>query len=44
MAAAPVNLLVDANGNIRWQVQGQKPDLAVLRTQLELVIADPYGD
>lgn len=43
MAAAPVNLLVDANGNIRWQVQGQKPDLAVLRTQLELVLADPYG-
>jgi cytochrome c-type biogenesis protein len=44
MAAAPVNLLVDANGNIRWQVQGQKPDLAVLRTQFELVLADPYGD
>jgi thiol-disulfide isomerase/thioredoxin len=43
MAAAPVNLLVDANGNIRWQVQGQKPDLAVLRTQLELVLAEPYG-
>jgi thiol-disulfide isomerase/thioredoxin len=44
MAAAPVNLLVDANGNIRWQVQGQKPDLAVLRTQLDLVLADPYGE
>lgn len=43
MAAAPANLLVDANGNIRWQLQGQKPDLAVLRTQLELVLADPYG-
>ncbi|MCX4240429.1 peroxiredoxin family protein [Paraliomyxa miuraensis] len=43
MAAAPVNLLVDANGNIRWQLQGQKPDLEVVRTQLELVLADPYG-
>jgi cytochrome c-type biogenesis protein len=44
MAAVPVNLLVDANANIRWQVQGQKPALDVLRTQLDLVLADPYGE
>jgi thiol-disulfide isomerase/thioredoxin len=44
MAAVPVNLLVDANANIRWQVQGQKPAPDVLRTQLDLVLGDPYGD
>ncbi len=44
MSAAPVNILLDANANIRWKLEGQKPDLAVLRTQLDLVIADPYGD
>ncbi|MBL4687056.1 MAG: redoxin family protein [Nannocystaceae bacterium] len=43
-SAAPVNILLDANGNIRWKLEGQKPDLAVLRTQFDLVIADPYGD
>jgi hypothetical protein len=43
-SATPVNMLVDANGNIRWKVEGQRPDPAVLRSQFELVIADPYGD
>lgn len=42
-SATPVNMLLDANGNIRWKVEGQKPDLATLRAQLELVLADPYG-
>lgn len=44
MSAAPVNLLLDANGNIRWKLEGQKPDLAVMRSQFDLVLADPYGD
>ena len=43
MSAAPVNILLDANGNIRWKLEGQKPDLAVLRSQLDLVVNDPYG-
>lgn len=42
-SATPVNMLLDANGNIRWKAEGQKPDLATLRAQLELVLADPYG-
>lgn len=44
MSAVPVNLLLDANGNIRWKLEGQKPDIAVLRAQLDQVIANPYGD
>ena len=43
-AATPVNLLIDANGNIRWKSEGQKVGLPTLRTQLDLVLEDPYGD
>jgi len=43
-AATPVNFLLDANGTIRWKLEGQKPDPALLRAQLDLVIADPYGE
>ncbi len=42
-SATPVNMLIDANGNIRWKLEGQKPDVATLRTQLDLVLANPYG-
>lgn len=42
-SATPMNILVDANGNIRWKLEGQKPDLAVLRSQFELVIGEPYA-
>ncbi len=42
-AATPVNLLIDANGNIRWKLEGQKPSLELLRAQLELVISEPYA-
>lgn len=42
-AATPVNLLIDANGNIRWKLEGQKPSLQTLRAQLNLVISDPYA-
>jgi hypothetical protein len=36
-------MLIDANGNIRWKTEGQKPDPAILRTQFQLVLDDPYG-
>jgi thiol-disulfide isomerase/thioredoxin len=42
-SATPMSLLVDANGNIRWKLEGQKPDLDVLRSQFELVIKEPYA-
>jgi thiol-disulfide isomerase/thioredoxin len=42
-SATPVNMLIDANGNIRWKTEGQKPDPAILRTQFQLVLDDPYG-
>jgi hypothetical protein len=42
-AATPLNMLIDANGNIRWKLEGQKPDGDALRTQFELVIAEPYA-
>jgi thiol-disulfide isomerase/thioredoxin len=42
-SAVPMNILVDANGNIRWKIEGQKPDPAVLRSQFELVIQEPYA-
>jgi hypothetical protein len=42
-AATPLNLLVDANGNIRWKLEGQKPDEDDLRAQFELVISEPYA-
>lgn len=42
-SATPVNMLIDANGNIRWKIEGQKPDVATLRAQFDLVLANPYG-
>lgn len=42
-SAVPMSILVDANGNIRWKIEGAKPDPAVLRSQLELVIGEPYA-
>lgn len=41
-AATPINLLIDANGNIRWKSEGQKVPSNVLRTQIEAVLASPY--
>lgn len=40
-AQTPINILMDANANIRWKLAGEKP--ASLRQQIELVIAEPYG-
>jgi len=42
-AATPVNILIDANANIRWKSEGQKIGLPTLRAQLQLVLDDPYG-
>lgn len=42
-SATPVNMLIDANGNIRWKLVGQQPSLAVLRAQIELVLEEPYA-
>lgn len=42
-AATPMNLLIDANGNIRWKLAGSKPDPETLRAQFELVIQEPYA-
>lgn len=42
-SATPVNMLVDANGNIRWKSEGQKVPLQTLRTQFNQVLQDPYG-
>lgn len=39
-SATPVNMLIDANGNIRWKVEGQKPD--DLEAVLQIVIDNPY--
>lgn len=41
-AATPINMLIDANGNIRWKSEGQKVAADVLRTQIEAVLASPY--
>ncbi len=41
-AATPINMLIDANGNIRWKSEGQKVGLDVLRTQIGAVLASPY--
>ncbi|MBV1859691.1 MAG: peroxiredoxin family protein [Nannocystaceae bacterium] len=41
-AATPINMLIDANGNIRWKSEGQKVELDVLRTQIGAVLASPY--
>lgn len=43
-SATPVNILIDANGNIRWKLEGQQPELDLLRAQFDLVLADPYGN
>jgi hypothetical protein len=40
-AATPVTMLVDANGNIRWKVEGQDPDDTF--EQAQVVMATPYG-
>ena len=42
-SATPINMLIDANGNIRWKLVGQQPPLDVLRAQIELVIEEPYA-
>lgn len=41
-AATPINILIDANGNIRWKSEGQKVPLNVLRAQINAVLASPY--
>ncbi len=41
-AATPINMLIDANGNIRWKSEGEKVPVATLRTQLQAVLAEPY--
>ncbi|MEM6295276.1 MAG: redoxin domain-containing protein [Myxococcota bacterium] len=41
-AATPINMLIDANGNIRWKSEGQKVGLDVLRTQINAVLNSPY--
>ncbi len=41
-AATPINMLLDANANIRFESEGIKLDADVLRTQLDLVITAPY--
>lgn len=41
-SATPINLLVDANANIRFKSEGIKLRPGDLRTQLELVIGAPY--
>lgn len=39
-AQTPINILMDANANIRWVLAGEKP--ANLRQQIELVMSSPY--
>lgn len=41
-ASTPVTMLVDANGNIRYKVVGEKPKN--LADEARLVLANPYGD
>jgi len=40
-AATPVTMLIDANGNIRWKVEGQHPKDTY--EQALLVLSSPYG-
>lgn len=42
-AATPINMLIDANGNIRWKLEAQQAPLEVLRAQIELILEDPYA-
>jgi thiol-disulfide isomerase/thioredoxin len=41
-SATPINMLVDANANIRFKSEGIKLRPGDLRTQLDLVIGAPY--
>lgn len=41
-AATPINMLIDANGNIRWKSEGEKVGLDVLRSQINAVLNSPY--
>lgn len=41
-AATPINMLIDANGNIRWKSEGEKVPVATLRTQIQAVLSEPY--
>lgn len=42
MTGTPVTIIVDANANIRYRLDGQKPPN--LELELERVMAEPYGD
>jgi hypothetical protein len=42
LSATPVTMLIDANGNIRWKVEGQNPPDTY--EQALLVMSSPYGD
>lgn len=42
-AATPINMLIDANGNIRWKLEAQQPSLEVLRAQIDLILEEPYA-
>ena len=41
-SATPINLLLDANADIRWKSEGTLVPVATLQTQFDLVLADPY--
>ena len=41
LTGLPISLLVDANANIRWKVEGQNPPDT--RAQAQAVMAEPYG-
>ena len=42
-AATPINMLIDANGYIRWNRQALQVPIGVLCAQIELIIEDPYA-
>jgi thiol-disulfide isomerase/thioredoxin len=42
MASTPVTILTDANGTIRYKLEGQKPPN--LGLEIEQILAEPYGD
>ena len=41
-SATPINMLLDANANIRFKREGELVPPATLRTQFDLVISNPY--
>lgn len=41
-AATPVSILVDANANIRYKIEGEAPPN--LELEIQQVFGDPYGD